>query len=30
MMGALSARRASKEELAEMRKLLDEHEKAKK
>jgi predicted transcriptional regulator len=30
MMGALSARRASKEELAEMRKLLDEHEKGKK
>jgi BlaI family penicillinase repressor len=30
MMGALSARRASKEELAEIRKLLDEHEKGKK
>jgi BlaI family penicillinase repressor len=30
MMGALSARKASKEELAEMRKLLDDHEKGKK
>jgi BlaI family penicillinase repressor len=30
MMGALSARRATKGELAEMRKLLDEHEKGKK
>jgi hypothetical protein len=27
MMGALSARKVSKEELAELRKLLDEHEK---
>jgi len=27
MMGALSARKASREELAELRKLLDEYEK---
>jgi len=27
MMGALSARKATKEELAELRKLLDEYEK---
>jgi len=30
MMGALSARKASKEELAEMRRLLDEYEKREK
>ena len=30
MLGALSARKASKEELAEMRRLLDEHEKGEK